>query len=542
MAASAGGNAMLVEAPDSLPKRIGRYEVLKRLSVGGMAELFLCAVSGQGGFRKYVVVKRILQEYRKEEAFVRMFLDEARLTAAFSHRNLVQVFEMGEEDGVFLAMEFVSGKDLNEVAFAALQQQRVLPIGFSVSVACEVADALHYAHQFVDAAGLARPVIHRDVAQKNIMVTYDGLVKLLDFGVAKAEQSLFRTQTGMVKGTAGYMSPEQVRAEPLDGRSDVFCLGVVLHEMVTGKRLFSGASEIVEMRMILDAPIPKPISLVPELPEALSEVILRALAREKADRFASAKDFRQALEAAAGGILLEADDRAILMKELFSKQLKESQSLLSSSERLAAEPEPTDPEKEPSTNVDFRATQVQPAPEPARQPPAAQNMAATKPVATQGPESSKRLLWLLGAVALLLAGLAGLRVARDLQEESKQAQLMDYLAEKPIEPPPGAPEPAPQEALPPSPPAPLEDESEPAPLKPAPRRPGQLTLVTFPEAKVFRGKELLGTTPLFQVPLPAGTHTLVLKGQDGVRRKLSAPIKSGKTTTFRLKLRDVPAK
>ncbi|MHB8879329.1 MAG: serine/threonine protein kinase, partial [Myxococcaceae bacterium] len=244
--------------------RIGKYEILTQLSVGGMAELFLGFTAGPGGFRKYVVVKRILPDVRANEQFVKMFLDEARITAAFNHPNIAQVFDLGEEeDGLYLAMEFISGQNLNQVTRACATRRAVLPIAFSVAVARDVCSALHYAHHFTDPAGRAFPVIHRDVAQKNVMVTYEGVVKLLDFGIAKAKGSLGRTTAGMVKGTTGYMSPEQVRGDEIDGRSDVFSVGVMLHELITGRRLFAADTELEEMKLILDAPIPRPIDLAP---------------------------------------------------------------------------------------------------------------------------------------------------------------------------------------------------------------------------------------------------------------------------------------
>nr|QKW93793.1 serine/threonine protein kinase [Vitiosangium cumulatum] len=322
-------------------ERIGRYQVLAQLSVGGMAELFLGFTSGPGGFRKYVALKRILPDARGDEQFERMFLDEARITAALNHPNIGQVFELGQDaEGLFLAMEFIAGQNLNQVASVSRRQGRPLPLGFSLSVVRDVCLALHYAHGFTTPGGKPSPVIHRDVAQKNVMVAYDGVVKLLDFGIAKARDGVVRTQAGMVKGTTGYMSPEQVRGEPLDGRSDLFAAGVMLHEMLTGQRLFGGSSEHQEMMMILEAPIPVPTAKVPEVPPEVSTVVLKALARKREERYANGREMARAIEAAAGKLLFDAEQRAAFMQEHFRERMEVTRRLLESADAVKA-PEET---------------------------------------------------------------------------------------------------------------------------------------------------------------------------------------------------------
>ncbi|WP_257979580.1 serine/threonine protein kinase, partial [Corallococcus exiguus] len=314
-------------------ERIGKYEVLTQLTVGGMAELFLGYTSGPGGFRKYVVIKRILPDARSNDQFVRMFLDEARITAAFNHPNIAQVFDLGEEDdGLYLAMEFIGGQNLNQVTSACMKKRQPVPLAFTLSVARDVCLALHYAHTFTSAGGEASPVIHRDVAQKNIMVTYDGTVKLLDFGIAKAKNSLERTNVGTVKGTTGYMSPEQVRGDSLDGRSDLFSVGVVMHELITGERLFAGKTERDEMVKILEDAIPWPSVLLPHVSEDISRVVMRALERNVDRRYPSGRDMARAIEKVAGGKLMDADQRAALMKSLFAERMAATRSLLESAD------------------------------------------------------------------------------------------------------------------------------------------------------------------------------------------------------------------
>jgi len=310
--------------------RIGRYEILTQLSVGGMAELFLAFTNGPGGFRKFVVIKRILPDVKANENSVKMFFDEARITAALNHPNIAQVFDLGDSDGPYLAMEFIAGQNLNQITATCLKRKRPMPLGFSVGVTRDVCLALHHAHTFVDQSGSPFPVIHRDVAQKNVMVTYDGVTKLFDFGIAKSRGSLGRTNAGMVKGTTGYMSPEQVRGEPLDGRSDLFSAGVMLHELLTGHRLFAADTEAEEMERILAAPIPRPSALEPSIPENVADVVMHALARNRNERFPNARAMARALEKAAGSLLFGQDELAGFMGELFQAKRAATRALLES--------------------------------------------------------------------------------------------------------------------------------------------------------------------------------------------------------------------
>ncbi|WP_257459053.1 serine/threonine protein kinase [Archangium lipolyticum] len=313
-------------------RRIGKYEIVTRLSMGGMAELFLAFTAGPGGFRKFVALKQILPDVQKDDQFVKMFLDEARITASLAHANIGQVFDLGDQDGeLYLAMEFLAGQNLEQILVASSKQQRPLPLGFSARAVRDACLGLHYAHSYTDPSGKPRPVVHRDVSPKNIMVTFDGNVKVIDFGIAKAKGRLGRTQVGMVKGTTGYMSPEQVRgSEQLDGRSDLFCVGVILHEMLCGRRLFSGAHEAEVMMKIADAEVTSPSSINPRIPEALAQVVMRALAREPADRFASGREMARAIEAACGAELFHEEQLAAVMRQLFEDKIQKTRELLES--------------------------------------------------------------------------------------------------------------------------------------------------------------------------------------------------------------------
>ena len=307
--------------------RIGRYEVLTRLSVGGMAELFLAFVAGPGGFRKFVALKRILPAFKEEDEFVAMFLDEARISAALSHANIAQVFELGEADGDFyIAMEFIEGQDLSRVHKMAVRKGTVLPVRFSAAVVRDVCQGLHYAHHFTSPAGRPLPVIHRDLSLRNIMVTYGGATRIIDFGIAKAKGGLSSTQAGMVKGSSGYMSPEQIRGEELTGESDLFATGAVLYELLTGKRVFQGPDETSTMYKVLnDTPQP-PHLLNPEVPLELSAVVMRALEKDPRRRFQTGRDMARALEHAVKP--MDEEERAAWIQANFAETMQRTREML----------------------------------------------------------------------------------------------------------------------------------------------------------------------------------------------------------------------
>ncbi|NPC87106.1 serine/threonine protein kinase, partial [Pyxidicoccus fallax] len=316
-------------APEA--RSLGKYEVLCRLSTGGMAEIFLASQRGLAGFRKLVVLKQILPDIRGEEEFVRMFLDEAKVTAAFNHPHIAQVYDLDIADGeLFLSMEFVPGATLVEVARACRQANIAIPMGFSLMAVRDTAVALHYAHTFTDPLGHPSPVIHRDVAEKNIMVTYEGVTKLLDFGIAKSLARASRTAVGMVKGTSGYMSPEQIMGEPLDARSDLFSLGVVLHECLTGMRLFYAKQAEAMMNAVLRCEVTPPSRTNKQVPPELDAIVMRALAKKRGDRYASTLEFARALERAVGPLIWHPEQSSELMRRLFADRREQTRQLLMS--------------------------------------------------------------------------------------------------------------------------------------------------------------------------------------------------------------------
>ncbi len=314
-------------------RHLGKYEVLCRLSTGGMSAIYLAHQTGLAGFKKLVVLKTILPDIGGEEDFVGMFLEEARITAVFNHPNIAQVFELDTDEGqLYMAMEFVQGCTLVEMARACRTAKEPIPVGFTLTSVRDTALALHYAHNFTDARGRKQIVIHRDVAEKNIMVTYEGVTKLLDFGIAKALGRSGRTSIGMVKGTSGYMSPEQIRGEPLDPRSDIFALGVVMHECLTGLRLFHGKTAEEGMMAALREEVQPPSKWNKTVGPDLDGVVLKALQRDRERRFGTALEFARAIEKAAPGLLWHPEQCGEVVTRYFADRRIETRRLLESAE------------------------------------------------------------------------------------------------------------------------------------------------------------------------------------------------------------------
>ncbi len=276
----------------------GKYRLVRPLAQGGMAEIFLARQSGPAGFEKQVVIKRVLPHLSANEEFVRMFLDEARIAARLSHPNIVQIFDFGEADGAyFLAMEYLVGEDLVAIQSASRKKKRPIPGPIAAIVISSACEALHYAHTCADDDGTPLHIVHRDISPSNILVTYQGAVKVLDFGIAKAEGKLVHTQSGVLKGKFLYMSPEQIGGFGLDARSDVFALGAVLHELLSGHPTFQRPNELGMLRAITEEPIQRPSELAAGVSPALEEVAMRALERDLDARWPDARAMRLALDA-----------------------------------------------------------------------------------------------------------------------------------------------------------------------------------------------------------------------------------------------------
>lgn len=283
--------------PSTSPSRIGRYGVVTALAQGGMGEVFLGVLQGAEGISTPVVIKRIRPEFAQEESFRAMFRDEARALSLVRHPNVVQVIEFGaEQDELFLAMEYVEGESATTLLRAVRKASRAVPLAIAVHIVAQAAAGLHAAHEQKNDAGEPLNLVHRDVSPQNILVTYAGVAKLIDFGIAKTEHQDTQTQTGELKGKYGYMAPEQFMEKPIDRRADIFALGVVLFELVSARRLFKRDSAHAAMRAICDEPLPEPsLPGGAKVPPWLVKVIKRALARDPDDRYASAQELRRDL-------------------------------------------------------------------------------------------------------------------------------------------------------------------------------------------------------------------------------------------------------
>jgi len=310
------------QRPEAL--RLGSYEILRQLARGGMAELFLARTVGPESFEKLVVLKKILPKFADNPKFVRLFLDEARLAAALDHPHIAHVYDLGKlETSYFFTMEYVHGQDLHATAKRVSRLGKRIPIGHAVQLAHAVASALHYAHQRRASDGSLLGIVHRDVSPSNVLIAYDGAIKLVDFGVAKAATSTVKTRTGTLKGKISYMSPEQAKGSPIDGRSDVFALGIVLWEMVTSHRLFKAENDLATIQRIINSEAQPPTELREDCPPELETIILKALAVDVNERYQTAEELQLDLEELAREHKLVQSTVALraYMHELFAEEI-----------------------------------------------------------------------------------------------------------------------------------------------------------------------------------------------------------------------------
>lgn len=311
--------------------RLGGYELIMRIGRGGMASVWIARERVSPNTSRLVAIKAMLPDLASEPEFVSMFLDEVRLVSAIRHPNVVDVYEVGEQNGVmWMAMEWIEGESLHGI-FTEASKRQIIPIEIAVRVIADAAAGLHAAHELRDEQGRVLNVVHRDVSPQNVLISTSGAVKLVDFGVAKAIDRISeKTRTGHLKGKFGYMSPEQVRGRSIDRRSDVFSLGVVLYELTTGRRLFRGRHDVHTLQLVASADIPSPSSLDPNYPTVLEGIVMRALERRVERRHPTAaaleEDLREFLSAER--VLVPSSGVAGLLKRVVGPRITQRRTAL----------------------------------------------------------------------------------------------------------------------------------------------------------------------------------------------------------------------
>ena len=302
----------------------GKYELLERINIGGMAEILKARDLTQSE-QPIVAVKRILPHLTEDRQYVTMFLDESRVLAQLEHDNIIRTLEVGQVgETPFIAIEYVFGQDARMLFHRSRRTERPIPLPVACFIITRVCAALHHAHEAQDAHGQALGLVHRDVSLQNVLISYDGAVKLTDFGIAMSASNRARTEAGIVKGKFGYMSPEQIKGESMDRRSDVFATGICLYELLTSERLFSGESDYAAIEKVRSASIAPPSRLNREIPSALEAIVMKALARHPRDRYQTAAELRRALLAfmAESGSECSANDLAECMHTLFADEIR----------------------------------------------------------------------------------------------------------------------------------------------------------------------------------------------------------------------------
>jgi serine/threonine-protein kinase len=481
--------------------RVGKYRLLNLLATGGMGEVYLARQEGPAGFSKPAVVKRILPHLSKDPAFVELFLNEARLAALLTHPNCVHIFELGEADGTyFIAMEHVHGRTLRSIQQRLKAQGRPFPPVQAARICAQALHGLHSAHTLKGDDGKSLGIVHRDVSPDNVMVGFNGEVKVLDFGIAEAGRVRGEPAGGNAKGKFAYVSPEQLNAEHLDGRADQWSVGVVLYELLAGRRPYTAPVDGALINLILTSE-PAPLTqAAPDAPAPLVAIVERAMKKSRAERFDNAEEMALALEsyAASQNAALTNGETQAFMRELFGEEALAPLPGLRTGRFPPAEPLP--PRLRPVTLIAAGATALALG--------AGVFWWRFRPVETPTPQRPEPV-----AVAVVDAGVA---VA--------------------VEPPPlvvdagAAVVTAPVEAATP-------DAAAPHVAKAPAKATGRLDLRVNPWAQVFEGRKSLGVTPMAPFELAVGTHHLTLKNPDlKVSRDVTVKVTKGSTVVQRVDL------
>ncbi|AKF08702.1 serine/threonine-protein kinase [Sandaracinus amylolyticus] len=526
----------ITNPPREARRSLGRYRLRFELAQGGMATVYLAHTRGPMGVGKVVAIKVIHPHLAREQEFVEMFLDEARLAATINHPNVCGVIDFGEADGTYyMAMEYLQGEPLARV-HRALKRNEQAPIEalplFAARLVADAAEGLHAAHELVDVTGRPLGVIHRDVSPSNVFVTYDGAVRVVDFGIARAENRIHHTATGTVKGKFAYMAPEQMRGQSVDRRADVWALGVLLWETIALRRLFRRGSDPETVFAVAQDPVPRLTEVRPGTPVALDRIVQRALSREVDERYPTARAMAQDLEhfiAKHGGPFAIADASS-WMHALFAKAMTRKTQLV----QLAAQTDAPVPAAPLHDELDQESASLRVLSVP--------EMTAID-LAPRGAQSRARPI-AAGALAAIVLGLVIIAVTtlRDSSREERASPSAARLA--PSLPPPAAPPPEPVIAPPPPEPEPVAA----APVVPRAAQarlariatsvsaPGRVAVVTTGAwADVYFRGERLGQTP-GTFSLPAGRQTLELRPLGSGNRRVPVVVRAGETARVRVEL------
>ncbi|MBX7112844.1 MAG: protein kinase [Myxococcaceae bacterium] len=523
---------------------VGRYTLHSRLAVGGMAEVWLARQTGPAGFQKDLVVKKILPHLATDPAFVEMFLNEARYAALLNHPNLVQIFELGEDTGnYFLVMEHVHGHSLRALLRRAQEDKTQIPLGIVARILADACEGLHHAHEAKDPRGQPMGLIHRDVSPDNLLVSYSGMTKVVDFGIARAANAISSTRPGTFKGKLSYMSPEQFMSKPIDRRADIYALGIVLYELVTGSVPFRHQNDAELIHSVLYDPKSLMGSLRADVPAKLEQIVARAMARELSQRYPDARALGHDLAAFAQHEKITNSNVAVYLEALLP----------------AAENKPPKALVAPTVDlVDPHATRAlgddNPEPTKPLRPPRADTSEPALSVSQQTllrPSFFRRPLTYVLALALA-AGAAVLWWALPSSSTGARPQTGDAATVSPPRPdsglgklptvflgPPDAGTPPleePDAGI--EPPVAPRDAGNPT-VKPKPVLPktGTLVIRVHPWAEVLIDKRPVGLTPISPRTLSTGRHSVTLvNAQLKVSRQFPVEIRGGKTFVLEVDL------
>jgi serine/threonine protein kinase/Flp pilus assembly protein TadD len=309
------------------PKQFGKYQLLDKIAIGGMAELFRAKLTGAQGFEKLIAVKKILPNLSREANLVTAFIDEAKLAALLHHENIIQIYDFGSmDDPYFIAMEYLFGKDLRTITRTTRAKDLALGLENILYIVSRVCAGLDYSHHLRDLQGKPLNIIHRDINPQNILITYEGQVKIIDFGIAKAASHNTQTRENLIKGKLAYMSPEQANGQKIDHRSDIFSTGIILYELLAARRMFSGETMHV-LSLVRDAEYDPPEEVIPDLPDKLNTILSRALAKDPDERYQSAGEMLADIEEFMFELSLRPNARSFAgyIKELFEEEYAEEE-------------------------------------------------------------------------------------------------------------------------------------------------------------------------------------------------------------------------